>query len=270
MVFTGLVVVLAGWLGLVGLLFVFQRKLIYLPSRGPAPPAASVIEGAEDVSFETADGLRLAGWFVPARGGGDGTAVVFFNGNAGDRSLRAPFASAVSRAGFSVLLFDYRGYADNPGSPSEAALLADARAARAYLARRPGVAADRIVYYGESLGTGVAVALAAESPPAGLVLRSPFTSLAEVGQRHFFFLPVRWLIRDRFPVAERVARLDVPVLVIAGDSDEIVPAELSRRVYDAAPGSKRLVMIPGARHNDEALLDGERLIEEVVTFLEGL
>ena len=263
---SGLVVVATVALLLLALLWLFQRRLIYLPT-GAVPPAAAVLAGSEEVAFETEDGLRLAGWFVAAEGKGSGAAVVVFNGNAGNRAFRAPLAAALARAGLSVLLFDYRGYGGNPGSPTEKELLADARAARAYLASRAGVDPARIVYLGESLGAAVAVALAVERPPAALVLRSPFTSLVDVGRLHYPFLPVRPLLRDRYPAVQQIGSVAAPVLVVAGDRDRIVPATQSRAVCEAAPGPKRFALIPGADHNDVALLAGEQFIEEVVSFI---
>ena len=258
------VVVLAAVV-LVVLAWVFQRRLIYLPSREPVPAAARVLPGSEEVSFRTEDGLRLAGWFVPGVPGG--ATVLVFNGNAGDRSVRAPLAAALARVGVSVLLFDYRGYGGNPGSPSETGLAADARAARDYLDSRPDVRSESVVYYGESLGAGVAVGLAVERPPAALVLRSPFTSLADVGRRHYPYLPVRQLLKDRYDSLGRIAAVRCPILVVAGGADGIVPAEQSRRLHDAAPTPKRYVEIPDAGHNDLALLAGDTLIREVLAAL---
>ena len=155
------------------------------------------------------------------------------NGNAGDRSMRAGLAVAFNRAGFSALLFDYRGYGGNPGDPSEDGLAADAHAAQQWLARQPDVDPRRIAYFGESLGAAVAVGLAVQSPPAALVLRSPFTSLPDVGAVHYPWLPVQRLLLDRYPSIDRIASVSAPVLVIAGDRDDIVPMSLSRRLYDA-------------------------------------
>jgi fermentation-respiration switch protein FrsA (DUF1100 family) len=263
-----LVVVAAVVAATVGLLWVFQRRLIYLPS-GTVPPAASVLAGAEDVTFETADGLRLGGWFVPGAGG-RGPAVLVCNGNGGNRAMRAALAAALARMGLAVLLFDYRGYGGNPGSPTEEGLAADARAAAGYLAARPEVDPDRLVYFGESLGAAVALRLATERPPAALVLRSPFASLAEVGRVHYPMLPVSWLLRDRFDAAALAGRLDAPLLVVAGGRDGIVPVGHSRRLYAAAPQPKRLVVLDGADHNDLELLAGPRLLEELRAFLAGV
>ena len=261
-------------LAAVGLLWSQQRRLIYLPAPRAVPPAATVLPGAEEVSFPTEDGLRLDGWFVPAaatsREKGRGPAVLVCNGNGGNRSLRAPLAAALARAGLAVLLFDYRGYAANPGRPTEPGLAADARAAVAYLAARPEVDPARLVYFGESLGAAVALRLAVERPPAALVLRSPFGSLAEVGRRHYPWLPVSLLLADRYDAAGRAGRLAAPLLVVAGGRDRIVPPAHSRRLFEAAPEPKRFVLLPGADHNDLDLLAGPRLLAEVMAFLRGV
>jgi len=179
--------------------------------------------------------------------------------------MRAALAAALNRLGHSVLLFDYRGYGGNPGRPTEDGLAADARAAEAWLRAQPDV--DRIVYFGESLGAAVAVGLAVQRPPASLVLRSPFTSLADVGAVHYPWLPVRRLLLDRYPSIDRIASVRAPLLVIAGDRDDIVPAELSRRLFDAGAEPKRYVLVPGAGHNDPDLLDGPQMIDEMAGFL---
>src|SRR6266542_4420777 len=180
----------------------FQRRLIYLPSRS-VPPAAAVLSGAQEVTLTTTDGLELGAWFVPARVRGRGVTVLVAGGNAGDRSLRAPLAGALADRGLAVLLFDYRGYGGNAGSPTEDGLARDARAAYRYLVDERGVAPDRLVYYGESLGSAVVTELAAQHPPAGLVLRSPFVDLASVGRVHYPFLPVGALLWDTYPLADR-------------------------------------------------------------------
>jgi fermentation-respiration switch protein FrsA (DUF1100 family) len=144
---------------LVALLWAVQRRLIYFPLPRDLGSVATALPGAEEVTFETEDGMRLGGWFLPAAGGkSSGATVLVFNGNAGDRSFRAPLAAALSRAGLSVLLFDYRGFGGNQ---------------RDAVGGRGDVDPDRLVYFGESLGAAVAVAVAAEQPPAALVLRSP-------------------------------------------------------------------------------------------------
>jgi fermentation-respiration switch protein FrsA (DUF1100 family) len=126
------------------------------------------------------------------------------------------------------------------------------------------------VYFGESLGAAVAVGLAVEYPPAGLVLRSPFTSLIDIGRHHYAFLPVRWLLRDRYATIDRIARVNAPLLVIGGDADSIVPIAQTRRVYEAADDPKSLLIISGADHNDDSLLAGREMIDGVRQFLQDL
>ncbi|ORB11585.1 alpha/beta hydrolase [Mycobacterium noviomagense] len=242
-----------------------QRRLIYFPTPGPLPSVRTLLPGGEDVVLDTDDGLQLSAWFLPAPA--RGPAVLICNGNGGDRTLRAPLAAALCRAGLSVLLFDYRGYGGNSGRPSEDGLAADARAARAFLVARPQVDPARVAYFGESLGAAVAVRLALESPPAALVLRSPFTSLIDVGRLHYPWLPVAAVLADRYPSIDRISRVAAPLLVIAGDRDTLVPAQLSRRLYDKARQPKEFVLVPGADHNSMELLDGPVMIDAIVRFL---
>lgn len=250
--------------------WLFQRKLIYLPDSAPLPAVAAFDPAAREVSYQTEDGLTLEAWLVPPSGPATGAAVLVFHGNGGDRSSRLSLARALSAKGHAVLLTDYRGYAGNPGRPSETGLGADARAARAWLIEEGGFAPERLVYFGESLGAAVAVALAAERPPAALVLRSPFTSLHDVAAHHYPVLPVRLLLRDRYPSLETIGKVLSPLLVIAGDADRIVPVGQSRRLFQAGPGPKRLLILPGADHNDEALQAGPEMVEAIAAFLEEI
>ena len=191
-------------------------------------------------------------------------AVLVAPGNGGNRAGRAGLARELRRGGFAVLLMDYRGYGGNPGSPREEGLALDPRAARSFLLEVAGVRPEQLLYYGESLGCAVVTELAVAHPPAGLVLRSPFVDLAAVGREHYPFLPVRTLLRDRYPVAEQVAGIAVPTTVVLGTADSIVPPAQSRQVADAAASLHRKVEVPGADHNDLALLDGDALVDAVV------
>jgi fermentation-respiration switch protein FrsA (DUF1100 family) len=266
--------IVAGFIAVVAavltLMWTLQRRLIYFPTTGVPALGEIGLTGVEPVTFETADGLRLSGWFFAASGPSSRVTVLVFNGNAGNRAHRAPLAAVLQRHGFQVLLVDYRGYGGNPGTPSSNGLAADARAAQAYLARRSDVDLSRLAYVGESLGTAVAVDLAVEHPPAALVLRSPFTSLSDVGQYHYPFLPVRLLLRDRFSAIDQIRRIRVPLLVIAGGHDRIVPLENSRRLYEAAIAPKTLLVLPEADHNDYELLAGDEMVEAIVRFLQPL
>ena len=240
---------------------------MYFPIDEVETPASLALSDVESVAFETADGLRLHAWFFPVAERTPRITVLVFNGNAGNRAYRAPLAAALRRRGFQVLLLDYRGFGGSPGTPTERGLASDARAAREYLVARPDVDAGRLVYFGESLGTAVAADLAAEYQPAALILRSPFTSMADIGQYHYWWLPVRALIRDRYATIERIARVRSPLLVIAGERDRIVPVEYSRRVYETATAPKAFLLIEHADHNDYDLLAGDTMMNEISRFL---
>ncbi|WP_344971586.1 alpha/beta hydrolase [Streptosporangium fragile] len=251
----------------VALLWAFQRHLIYLPDSGPVPAAASVLPGGRDVTLVTEDGVRLGAWFFPGAEPRLGATVLVAGGNAGNRGHRVTLARALVGRGVSVLLMDYRGYGGNEGSPAEEALAADARAARAFLdSTLPR--GERLVYFGESLGAAVVTELATEHPPDGLLLRSPFTDLAAAGQANYPFLPVRLLLRDRFPLAERLASVRVPTTIVYGSRDTIVPPHLSRSVGEAAGGPVRVIEVPGAGHNDPVLFDGPDIVSAVLDLAE--
>ena len=248
-------------------LWSLQRQLIYFPDPAAVPPAGDVVDGARDVTLHTEDGLELGAWFVPAaarppgRPPGEPMAVLVAPGNGGNRAGRADLAEELSRLGLAVLLMDYRGYGGNPGSPSEEGLAADALAATDAL-KELGFPPERTIYFGESLGSGVVAALQATRPPAGVVLRSPFTELADVGVHHYPLLPVRLLLRDRFPVRELLSSSKVPVTVIYGDRDSVVPSALSEQVADSAGNLFERVVIEGADHNDPVMF-GPRVADAV-------
>ncbi len=262
-------VVALGLLILTAFMYVTQRSSLYFPSPAPAderPP------GVEPIEIATEDGLRLGAWFVHADGerAEPGPAVLVCNGNAGNRAHRLPLATGLADRGYHVLLFDYRGYAGNPGSPTEEGLRTDARAAARALADRHEVDPVRVAYFGESLGASVCGGLASEVPPAALVLRSPFPSTVAIGRHHYPYLPViEPLVWDRYPLERQIAdSVRAPLLVIVGERDEIVPPRLSRRVFEAATEPKRFVELPAAHHNDEALLSGDAFLDEIVAFLD--
>lgn len=255
--------------GMMGLVYGFQRSLIYFPDDREVPPAGTVIPGARDVTLTTADGLDLTAWYVPPLGGQDrDLAVLMAPGNGGNRSDRAGLAELLAERGFAVLVLEYRGYGGNPGSPSEEGLHADALAAVDALTEL-GHPPERTIYLGESLGTGVVAALAAAVAPAGVVLRSPFTSLADVGRHLYPVLPVGLLLRDRYPVLEHVAEMPGPVSVIYGDADTVVPSEQSAWVADAAPQLVEEVRLAGVGHNDGVMF-GAAVVDVVVRVADSL
>ncbi|HEY7185114.1 MAG TPA: alpha/beta hydrolase [Vicinamibacterales bacterium] len=263
-------VLVAFVVGVLALVWLMQRRLIYFPTAYLPSLGEAGITGGEPVTFETSDGLRLGAWFFAGSGPPPRLTLLVFPGNAGNRFHRVPLAASLRTHGVQVVLIDYRGYGGNPGSPTEEGLAIDARAALSYLHGRADVDRSRLVYFGESLGTGVAVRLATEHAPAGLILRSPFTSMVDVGRYHYPVLPVSWLLRDRFPSIDRASQVRSPVLVIAGDRDSVVPIDLTRRLYAAFSSAKTLVEIPGADHNDDALLDGAAMIDSMLQFVRRL
>lgn len=248
----GLVVLLLVAVLALGAVWVFQARLVYHPNRHTPGAAAEVLPEADDVTLVTDDRLRLGAWFVPPAGAPRGQAVLVAPGNGGNRLGLAGLARELANRGFAVLLLDYRGFGGNPGTPSQDGLLLDARAAQRALADR-GYPPGRTIYVGESIGTGVVADLQAQVPPAGMVLRSPFTSLADVAH-HVVPLPtplLRLLLdRNDFAVAEQVRASDVPVTVIQGDADALVPPAQSDAVADGARHLVEHLAIPGAGHDD--------------------
>jgi fermentation-respiration switch protein FrsA (DUF1100 family) len=252
-------IVLAVVIAALTVLWAAQRRLIYFPDRG----SPAVTGEWQEVTYETSDGLSLTAWFVPP--GPDEPAVIVFNGNAGNRLNRTSLGAGLAAAGMGVLLTDYRGYGGNPGHPTEGGLARDARAAAAFL--KTAAPGHQVVYFGESLGAAVAIELATHAAPAALVLRSPFTSLTDVGRHHYPWLPVGTFLKDKYPSQERIGSLAAPILIIAGEADTIVPVTQSKSLFASAPGPKELLIIEGADHNDFALVAGPELVNTTARFI---
>jgi pimeloyl-ACP methyl ester carboxylesterase len=223
------------------------EALLYFPERGGVELPAS----AEDVWAGD-----VHGWWFRAPDRPPLGHVLFCHGNAGNVADRLPNARLLVRAGFDVLLFDYRGYGRSRGRPSEEATYEDARAARGALLERDGVDPGRVLYLGESLGGAVALRLAHDEPPAGLVLQSTFTSVRDMAAVHYRVVPGA-LVPDAYPSLSLVADLRTPLLVLHGERDEIVPVAQGRALFDAAPEPKRLHLFPDAGHNDLIAFDGD-------------
>ena len=241
-------VAVVGYALLLGGCYALQRSLMYFPATElPSPAAAGVAEMAA-VALHTDDGLALTSWYAAARAPHAPT-VVYFHGNAGNIADRAYKVRPMLDRGLGVLLVGYRGYGGNPSAPSETGLFADGRAALDFLGGQ-GVPPERIVAFGESLGSGVAVRMASERRLGAVILEAPFTSAAEVGQRAYPFLPVRQLIRDRFDSLSRIDSISAPLLIVHGERDRVVPADHGRRLLAAASQPKEGAFLPEAGHND--------------------
>lgn len=230
-----------------GAAFFGQRALLYFPAQSLGTPASYGASGFREVQLDTADGLRLKSWYAPA-GKGRAT-VVLYHGNGGNIANRLHWGARFQRTGYGVLLVEYRGYGGNPGKPTEDGLFADGRAALAFL-KAEGVTPERMVIAGESLGTGVAVRMAAEQRAAGVILESPFSSAVDVGQAAYFFLPVRLLMLDRFESLDYIAKIEAPLLVLHGDRDQVVPLKFGKRLFEAAIEPKEMHVLKGAAHGN--------------------
>ena len=249
---------------LIALLYVVQRSLQYHPDQTiPDPPAYGVPEMAA-IRIPTEDGFELLAWWRAPRDA-ELPALLVLHGNAGHIGDRGHKVRDYLDAGYGALLLSYRYNGETGGSPSEANLLADARAGLAYL-KGQGISDRRIVFYGESLGSGVAVAMAAVNPVGALVLEAPYSSMADLAQHHYWYAPARWLVRDRFDSISRIADISTPLLVIHGERDSVIPVKFGRRLFDAASEPKQAHYLPEAQHND--LLD-YGMVPLVIAFLEN-
>ena len=254
-----LILLVAGYLGVAALLYVAQRGLMYFPDTARIAPAALGLPGAEDILLDTADGERVVAWHVPPRN--ERPVVLYLHGNGGALSHRAGRFRALTDDGTGLVAVDYRGYGGSTGYPTEAGLAIDAETAYAFAAAR--YPAERIAIWGESLGTGVAVALAAQKPVGHLILQSPFTSAADVGAHTYWFVPVRLLMKDQFRSDLRIGEVTAPVLVLHGDRDNIVPMASAERLYGLINAPKRFVRFAGVGHNDL----GAQAVEAAKQFL---
>jgi fermentation-respiration switch protein FrsA (DUF1100 family) len=245
------------------LMYVFQRSLMYFPDRVRTPPAAAGLAQAEELTLISADGERLIAWYVPPRG--SKPLVIYFHGNGGALNLRADRFRWLAADGVGVLGLSYRGYGGSSGTPSETGFILDAAAAYEFAAAR--VPPAQIVLWGESLGTGVAVALAAERQIGGLILDAPFTSAADIGASAYPFIPVRWFIKDSFRSDQRIRRVKAPLLVLHGERDDIIPIRFGERLFASANEPKQLVRFPLGGHVN---LDDHGAPEAVRAFLGGI
>ncbi len=261
---TGVIAWAAGlYVVVVLFLFLSQRSLLYFPDPNvPEPDEYGVPEMAIE-RIKTTDGFRLLAWWRPPVSP-ERPVLVYFHGNAGHLGHRAAKIRPYLDSGYGVLLVSYRYNAGAGGRPSESALYADARAAADFVAAQ-GIPEDRVVLYGESLGSAPAVRIAVERRVGAVVLEAPFTSIAEVAQSHYWYVPARWMVWDKFDIAAIVDRLKAPLLVLHGERDRIVPLRFGRAVLERAPEPKEGRFLPEAGHND---LYEHGAAQMVIEFLE--
>ena len=253
---------LVAYAALVGGLFLFQRQLIYFPDKTRPELAGLEQLGVREIVLATEDGLSLLSWYLPGHPGRP--VILYFHGNGGHLGHRVERLLRFAREGYGVLMLEYRGYGGNPGTPTENGFYTDARAALGFL-EHEGVAANRLVLYGESLGSGVAVELAAQHDVAGVILEAPFTSVAEVAQCHFPYIPAARLVIDRFDSRSRIGKVRAPILVLHGERDRVVPVRFGRALFEAAPQPKEGWFAPEAGHEDLGRYGG---LDAAVAFIE--
>jgi len=285
-----LILILAPFLGVLILFAWLQRSLIYVPTRVDSLRGRCELPGC-DVQLTTQDNLTLNGWLALAGppneprlknlsevGRRGRLLVMLFPGNGGNRSLRIETLEILTQAGADVVIFDHRGYGDNPGSPTEELLARDARVQWEFVTQTLAVPRERIVIYGESLGGGIATRLAgslceAGTAPGGLIIEASFDSLVSAGRFHFPYLPVNLLLVDRFPSVEWIRKVTCPILQFHGDQDEIVPVTLGQTLFAAAPDrsesgiAKRWIGLPQTHHNDVFGPDRMLVVTAIQTFL---
>jgi len=248
---------------LVVLLYVAQRSMMYHPDQSVPEPADWGAPRMEAVRLTTDDGLKVFAWWRPPA---DGTKpiMVYFHGNAGHLGDRVEKTAPYLDAGYGLLLVTWRYNAGTGGKPSEEALLLDGKAAVEFVLAETGSDPDRLVLYGESLGSGVAVQIAARRPVGAVVLEAPYSSVAEVAQGHYWYVPARWLVLDRFDSMRWIGRINAPLLVLHGDNDRVIPMRYGRKLFDAASEPKEFFHFPGGAHDD---LYTQGLMEGVMDFV---
>jgi fermentation-respiration switch protein FrsA (DUF1100 family) len=250
------------YIGITATIYFAQRSLMYFPETLHTTPAAAGLPEAEEVPLTASDGTRIMVWHVPPRDGKP--VIVYFHGNGGALKYRVARFRKLIADGIGLVALEYRGYGGLSGSPSEPGLIADAEAAYAFAAARYSV--SQIVLWGESLGSGVAVALAAEKPVGRVILEAPFTSAAAVGARHYWYLPVGLLMKDQFHSDRRIGKVTAPLLILHGLRDQTVPYAMGEHLFDLANQPKHIVRFLDGGHED---LDNNGALDAVGRFLAG-
>jgi hypothetical protein len=256
------VVAVCLYLGMAAILYFAQRSLMYFPETIHTTPAAAGLPEAEEVALTTADGEHIIAWHAAPRD--NKPVIIYFHGNGGALRYRVERFRKLIRNGIGLVAVEYRGYGGSSGSPSEAGLIADGEAAYAFAAAR--YPAQQIVLWGESLGTGVAVALAAEKPVGRVILEAPFTSAAAVAAIRYWYLPVRLLMKDQFRSDERIGKVTAPVLILHGMRDHIVPFAMGEEMFALTKAPKHIVRFLDGDHED---LDANGALHAVARFLAG-
>ena len=252
------------------MIMMFEERFIFFPAVYPEGPYAAEqrVLKPEEHTFKTPDGVTLHAWFLraePAVG-----TILFFHGNAGNLSQRGEILRRLWSAGFNVFIFDYRGYGKSEGSPTEAGVYLDGLAAAGYLSTLSGIDSSKILYYGSSLGGAVAIDVATHRQPAGLILVSTFSSARDVARAVYPFLPISLLLHSRFDSESKIRTMRCPVLAFHGSDDTVIPINLGKKLFEAAPQPKEFHEVQGAGHNDLFLVSGQDFLNRIRAFAETL
>ena len=248
-----------------------ERRYIFFPTTEVQSTPADAGLADEDVYFDTAQGLKLHGWYIAGPAEVENSTWIWFHGNGGNIGHRVDeLAMLRHRLGVNLFIFDYQGYGKSQGEPTEQGTYRDARAALEYVVNRPGIDPSKIVYFGRSLGSAVAVELETEKPPAGLILVSPFSSVSDMARVAFPFLPLNRLLKGRYDSVPRIRQIQTPLLIIHGALDEMVPVVQGRALFEAANEPKTFRLLPGAGHNDTHINGGPGYWDALKEFSESL
>jgi pimeloyl-ACP methyl ester carboxylesterase len=227
-----------------------QQRLLYFPDTRRTTPAEAELPNVAERELEMADGTRVLTWWGAAKPGRP--TLLYFHGNGGSFVTRSERIRKYMAHGYGLVMMTYRGFGGSAGTPSEKANVADAL--EVYDAvRASGVSPSEIVVYGESLGTGVAVQVAAQREVGGVILDAPYTSIVDLATLHYPYLPARWLMTDRYETLQSAGRVTAPVLIVHGEEDDVIPVEMGRRVAAALQGPVKVATFPGAGHSDHYL-----------------
>lgn len=261
-VFAGIFVVIASaYAALVFVLYRMQRHLIYHPLKPILSPAEYGLTGFTEHNAKTPDNETIQLWYAQAAS--DFPTIIYFHGNATNMGTRASIYQSLSALGFGVLAVSYRGYGKSSGSPSENGLYNDARSAIGFLLQQQHIPLQRVIVYGESLGTGVAVQMATEFDIAALILQAPYTSVAARAAEIYYYAPVNWLIKDSYNSLAKIANIKAPLLLFHGEKDATIPIAHARTLFDAAMVAKHAVFFEQVGHND---FDSSVISEHVLDF----
>ena len=261
---TGALIVLSLLIFFILFLKHFEKRGIYFPTRKIESTPGEMGLEFEDVYFFSSDGVKLNGWYIPAKE--SRATVLFSHGNAGNISHRIEIIDMFSKLGLDVFIYDCRGYGRSQGSPGEEGLYLDTQAAYKYLIDKRNLNEESIVIYGKSLGANVAVELCSKVTPAALITDSAFTSALDMGKKMFPFIPIRWFISVKYDALSRIKDITIPKLIIHSENDEIIPFQHGKRLYEAAPEPKEFYPMQGG-HNDAVYLSMEDFAQRIDAFL---